>query len=158
MAGVGALCSTRRARSRSPDRRPPVQSLYIWGCCMRCPWPRPCRVRIVQSSPKARSTCRRSAHVASDSSVMELRAGAGAESLGGSTVGVRSAGAVMDVRSSAIGHPVGGVEGWHRSIISGDDDRAGGVVVVACGGSGAAVGSGPGLPCCLANHGSVARR
>ena len=66
--------------------------------------------------------CRRSAHVASDSSVMELRAGAGAESLGGSTVGVRSSGAVLDGGSSAIGHPVGGVEGWHRSIISVDVD------------------------------------
>ena len=53
---------------------------------------------------------------------MELRAGAGAESLEGSTVGDRSSAAVIDGRSSAIGHPMGGVEGWHRSIISVDVD------------------------------------
>ena len=79
--------------------------------------------------------CRRSAQVASESSVMELRAGAGAESLGGSTGEGKSSGAVIEGRSSAIGHPVGGVEGWHRSMISGVDDGAGGSVVVACGGS-----------------------
>ena len=89
---------------------------------------------------------------------MELRAGAGAESLGGPTVGGRSSGTVIGGRSPAVGHPVGGVEGWHISIIGVDVDWAGGSVVVAGGGSGAAVGSGPGLPCCLANHGSVARR
>ena len=66
--------------------------------------------------------CRRSAHVALESSAMELRAGAGAESLGGSTGEGKSSGAVIDGSSSAIGHPVGGVEGWHRSIISVDVD------------------------------------
>ena len=72
--------------------------------------------------------------------------------------GGKSSGAAIGERFSVIGRPVGGVEGWHRSIISGDDDGADGSVVVSCGGSWSAVGSGPGLPWCLANHGSVARR
>ena len=87
---------------------------------------------------------------------MELRAGAG--SLGGPTVGGRSSGTVIGGRSPAVGHPVGGVEGWHSSIIGVDVAWVGGSVVVAGGGSGAAVGGGPGVPRCLANHGSVARR
>ena len=57
-----------------------------------------------------------------------------------------------------IGLPMGGVDGWHRSIISGEACGAGGLVVVACGGLWSAVGSGPGLPWFLANHGSVERR
>ena len=89
---------------------------------------------------------------------MELRAGAGAGGLGGSTVGGRSSGTVIGGRSPAVGHPVGGVEGWHRSIIVVDAAWVGCSVDVTSEGSGVAMGGGPGVPRCLANHGSVARR
>ena len=90
--------------------------------------------------------CRRSAHVASGSSLVELRAGARAESVGWFTWGGKFSGAAVSGRSSMIGLPMGGVDGWHRSIISGEACGADGSVVVACGGLWSAIGSGPGLP------------
>ena len=89
---------------------------------------------------------------------MELRAGAGAGSLGGPTVGGRSSGTVVGGRSPAVGHPVGGVEGWHRSIIVVDVAWVDCSVDVTGEGSEVAMGGGPGVPRYLANHGSVARR
>ena len=44
------------------------------------------------------------------------------------------------------GLPVGGVDGWHRSMISGEACGADDSVVVACGGLWSAMGSGPGFP------------
>ena len=82
--------------------------------------------------------CRRSARVASVSSLMELRAGARAVDVGCSTRGGRSAWA-------AVGGPaVGGVEGWQRSMIFGAACEADGAGIAACGGLWSAMGRGPG--------------
>ena len=78
--------------------------------------------------------CRRSTHVASGSSLVELRVGASTESVGWSTGGGRSSWAAVGGRSSMSGLPVGDVDGWHRSMISGEACGADDSVVVACGG------------------------
>ena len=127
ISGVGALWSSSKARRRSPESRPPGQSRYSWGYRMRWPWPRLWRVQIVQSRPKVRSMCRRSARVSSVRSLMELRAGARAMDVGCASGGGRSSWA------SVGGPAVGGVEGWQRSMMFGAAWEAGVSVVATCG-------------------------
>ena len=84
---------------------------------------------------------------------MELMAGARTGSVGWSTGGGRSSWAAVGGWSSVSGPPVGGVDGWHRSMISGVACGADDSGVVACGGLWSVMGSGPGVLLFLANHG-----